>query len=66
VFEFVTVIALVVAPVLHNNVPPAVVDNIELPQLLLADMVGVDGTVNGEPEPLPVAMHPLPLVVVTL
>jgi hypothetical protein len=58
--------AEVVAPVLHAKVPPAVVDNIELPQLLLADTVGAEGAVNGDPEPLPVALHPLPLVVVTL
>jgi hypothetical protein len=40
----VTVIAEVVAPVLHSNVPPeAVVDNTELPQLLAAETTGVEG-----------------------
>jgi hypothetical protein len=66
VFPSVTVIEEVVAPVLQDNVPPAVVDSVELPQALAADTPGVEGTVKGEPEPLPVTLHPLPLVVVTL
>lgn len=54
VAAFVTVIAVVVAPVLHNNDPvklPAV--NTELPQLLDTDTVGAVGTVNGADTPLP-------------
>jgi hypothetical protein len=60
VFELVTVIADVVAPVLHDKVPPAVVDNIELPQLLLADIVGVVGTDRGDAVAVPYGLvHPL-------
>ena len=40
---------LVVAPVLHNNVPVPVAVNTEFPQLLVTETVGADGielTVN--------------------
>jgi formate-dependent nitrite reductase membrane component NrfD len=48
VAEFVTVIDEVVAPLLHNNVVPcmALVDNIELPQLLTTVIIG-NGVVCG-------------------
>lgn len=40
----VTVIELVVAPVLHNNEPVPVAVNTELPQLLVTETVGDEGT----------------------
>ena len=42
----VTVIDEVVAPVLHNNAPVAVVDNTELPQLLTTVTKGADGVIG--------------------
>ncbi len=57
----ITVIEVVIAPLLHNNVPvklPAV--NIELPQLSCTDTVGAEGIAIGAEVPLPFALvHPL-------
>jgi hypothetical protein len=53
-------------PGLHNNVPVAVVDKTELPQLLVTLTVGVEGTAFGAAVPVPDALlHPTPLVAVT-
>ena len=41
--EAVTVTEEVVAPVLQDNAPVAVVDNTELPQLFVTDSVGIAG-----------------------
>ena len=50
----VTVIGDVVCPPgLHNKVPGAVVDNTELPQLLVTTTIGVAGTVKGAAMPEP-------------
>jgi hypothetical protein len=63
----VTVMEVVVAPVLHNNVPLAVVDKVELPQASISLTVGADGTLSGAAVPDPDALvQPLPLVVVTV
>jgi putative N-acetylmannosamine-6-phosphate epimerase len=49
-----TIMEEVVAPVLHNNVPVAVVDNVEVPlQLLTTFTVGVAGVVFGAAVPKP-------------
>jgi hypothetical protein len=40
----VTVIELVVAPVLHSNEPVPVAVKTELPQLLVTEIVGAEGT----------------------
>ena len=45
--ETVTVTEEVVAPMLHDNAPVAVVDNTELPQLLLTVTGGAEGTATG-------------------
>jgi hypothetical protein len=62
----VTVIEEVVAPVLHNNTPCAVVDNTELPQLLATDTLGADGVALGAEVPVPVKLVHSLWVVVTL
>lgn len=60
----VTVIEEAVAPLLHSNVPVAVVESVELPQLFTTDTVGVAGVVLGAAIPLPGALvHPLTVVV---
>ena len=46
----------VVAPVLHNKVPVAVVESIEFPQLFTIVTTGVDGVVLGAAAPLPAAL----------
>lgn len=51
-----TVIDEVVAPVLHNNVPVAVVESVELPQLFTMVTTGVDGIAFGAATPLPVKL----------
>ena len=60
-----TVIVVVVAPVLHNNVPvklPAV--RTELPQLFTVDMDGADGIAFGFGKPLPTGLtHPFAVFV---
>jgi len=47
----------VVAPVLHNNVPDAVVDKVDVPlQLLATFTIGVDGVVFGAAVPEPASL----------
>ena len=59
-----TVIEGVVAPVLHNKLPEAVVDKTELPQLFTTVITGADGIVTGAAVPLPVPLvHPFTVVV---
>ena len=59
-----TVIEEVVAPVLHNNLPEAVVDRIELPQLFTVVTTGADGIDLGAAVPLPATLvHPFTVVV---
>lgn len=41
------------APVLHNKVPVAVVDSVELPQLFVTVTTGVDGVTFGAAAPTP-------------
>ena len=54
----------VVALLLHNNDPAALVDSVELPQLLTTDTTGVAGIALGADTPLPAALvHPLTVVV---
>ena len=56
----------VAAPVLHNKVPVAVVESVELPQSFTTVTAGVAGAVLGAAVPLPGALvHPL-IVVVTV
>ena len=42
-----TVMEAVVAPLLHNKVPEAVVDNVEVPQLFTTVTTGVAGNAPG-------------------
>ena len=60
-----TVMDEVVAPVLHNNVPDAVVDKVDVPlQLFTTVTTGVAGTAFGADIPLPAALiHPFTVVV---
>jgi hypothetical protein len=53
VLALVTVILGVAAPVDHNNVPGAVVDNTELPQLFTTVTIGADGIATGAANPEP-------------
>jgi hypothetical protein len=55
-------------PVLHNKVPVAVVDNVEVPsQLFTTFTTGAVGVVLGAATPEPCKLvHPLALVVVTV
>ena len=54
----------VVAPLLHNNVPVAVVESVELPQLLATVTTGATGIAFGADMPLPAALvHPFTVVV---
>lgn len=54
----------VVAPVLHNKLPAAVVDNTELPQLFTTVTTGVVGTALGAAIPLPAKLvHPFTVLV---
>ena len=46
----------VVAPVLHNKVPVAVVDNVEVPQLFTTVTAGADGIAFGAAMPEPAAL----------
>ena len=62
----VTVINDVVAPVLHNKLPPAVVDKVEVPQLFTTVTTGVAGVVFGAAMPEPAALVQLPTVDVTV
>jgi hypothetical protein len=60
----VTVILDVVAPVLQDKDPVAVVDNTELPQLLVTLTVGADGIILGAATPIPGALvHPFTVCV---
>ena len=52
----VTVIEEVVAPVLHNKLPVAVVDNFEEPQLFSTVTTGADGMAFGAAMPEPAAL----------
>ena len=51
-----TVMDEVVSPVLHNKVPVAVVDNVEVPQLFTTVTTGADGTTLGAAMPDPAAL----------
>lgn len=53
------------APLLHANVPVAVVDNVDVPlQLFTTVTIGVEGVVLGAAIPLPGALvHPFVVVV---
>jgi len=54
----------VVAPVLHNKDPAAVVDKVDDPQLLVTVTTGAAGTVLGAAVPLPgVLVHPFTVAV---
>lgn len=56
----VTEIEEVVAPVLHNKLPGAVVVKLDEPQLFTTVTTGVAGVVSGAAMPLPCALvHPL-------
>ena len=48
-----TVIEEVLSPVLHNKVPEAVVDKVELPQLFTTVTTGVAGNATGAAVPKP-------------
>ena len=62
-----TSIVEVVAPVLHNNVPDAVVDNVDVPlQIFKTFTVGVAGVVFGAATPEPAALTQAFTVVVTV
>ena len=54
------------APVLHNKLPPALVDNVELPQLLVTFTTGADGIAIGDAVPLPAPLVQPFTVVVTV
>jgi hypothetical protein len=43
----------VVAPLLHNRDPVAVVDKVDVPQLFITVTAGVEGVVLGAAVPLP-------------
>ena len=56
----ITVIDEVLSPVLHNKVPVAVVDNVEVPQLFTTVTTGVAGMAFGAAMPEPaVLVQPL-------
>jgi hypothetical protein len=58
------VIEAVVAPVLHNIVPPVGIDKVELPQLLTTVTTGVAVIAFGAAVPEPAALvHPLSVLV---
>ena len=57
-------IEAVVALVLHNKLPVANVDSVELPQLSATVTTGVVGIAFGAAEPVPAALvHPFTVVV---
>ena len=56
----------VVSPVLHNKVPEAVVDNVEVPQLLTTVTTGVDGIATGAATPEPNVLAQVPTVLLTV
>ena len=51
-----TMIEEAVSPVLHNKLPPALVDNTVLPQLLVTVTSGADGIDLGAAIPEPAAL----------
>ena len=51
-----TVIEAVVAPLLHNIVPPVGIDKVELPQLLATVTTGVAVVATGAAMPEPCAL----------
>ena len=52
-----TVMDALEEPVLHNKLPPALVDNVELPlQLFITVTTGVAGAVPGAARPEPAAL----------
>jgi hypothetical protein len=58
------VIEAVVAPLLHNIVPPAGIDRVELPQLFTTVTTGVAVTAFGVALPDPIALvHPFTALV---
>ena len=59
-------IAVVVAALLHNKLPDAVVLKVELPQPFTTVTTGVAGAVCGAATPVPAALVQPPTVVVTL
>ena len=62
-----TVIVAVVAPVLHNKLPPALVESVEVPlQLSCTVTTGVAGVVFGLAVPLPGALVQPFLVLATV
>ena len=61
-----TVIDEVFAPLLHNNVPAAVVESVELPQLFATVTTGEDGIAFGADVPLPAKLVHPPTVCVTV
>ena len=53
-----------VDPLLHNNVPNAVVESVELPQLFATVIDGADGIAFGAATPLPAGLlQPFTMVV---
>jgi len=60
------VIDAVVAPVLHNNVPAALVDKVDVPQLFTTVTTGVDGIAFGAAVAEPAALTQPFTVCVTL
>ena len=61
-----TVIELAVEPVLHNNVPVALVDNVDDPQLSTTLTIGAGGTVFGLATPEPARLVQVFTVCVTV
>ena len=62
-----TVIDGVVAPLLHNKFPVAVVDSIDVPQLFTTVTTGTAGFVLGADTPLPAELlQPLLPVAITV
>lgn len=60
-------IEVLVAPVLHSNVPPEVVDNVDVPlQLFTTLTTGVAGNAFGTAVPLPAKLVQPFTVVVTV
>jgi hypothetical protein len=66
VAALVTVIEEVVAPLLHNNDPVAVVDKTEFPQLFVTVTAGAEGVDFGAAIPLPNALAQPFTVVLTV
>ena len=62
----VTMMDEVVSPVLHNKVPAASVDRVELPQSLVTITSGAEGTVFGAATPDPGELIQPSTVVVTV